>query len=90
MVDHVKKITHDDKPDHFMLDTRTNDLRSEKTVNQIAKSITELAMSLKDNDNSGIVSDIVPRHDNLINKVTLHEKCPNTEFFLVRIFAYLD
>ena len=40
-----------------------------KTPSQIARSFTELAMSLKDNDNSVIVSGIVPRNDNLKNKV---------------------
>ena len=51
MVDHVKPTIRDDKPDHVILHTGTNDLRSEKTASQIARSITELAMSLKDNDN---------------------------------------
>ena len=60
----------DDKPDHVILHTGTNDLRSEKTASQIARSITELAISLKVNDNSVIVSDIVPRHDSLNNKAT--------------------
>ena len=70
MVDHVKPTIRDDKPDHVILHTGTNDLRSEKTASQIARSITELAMSLKDNDNSVIVSGIVPRNDNLNNKAT--------------------
>ena len=43
---------------------------SEKTVSQIARSIAELAMTVKDNDNSVIVSGIVPRNDNLNNKAT--------------------
>ena len=50
--------------------TVTNDLRSEKTPSQIARSITELAKSLKDNENLVIVSGIVPRNDNLNNKAT--------------------
>ena len=33
MVDHVRPIILDDKPDHVILHTGTNDLRSEKTVN---------------------------------------------------------
>ena len=70
MVDHVKPTIRDDKPDHVILHTGTNDLRSEKTVSQIARSITELAMSLKDNDNSVIVSGIFPKNDNLNNKAT--------------------
>ena len=47
MVDYVKLTIHDDKPDHVILHTGTNDLRSKKTVSQIARSITELPMSLK-------------------------------------------
>ena len=71
MVDHVKPTIGNDKPDHVILHTGTNDLRSEKTASQIARSITELAMSLKDNNNSVVVSGIVPRHDNLNNKATV-------------------
>ena len=60
MVDHVKPTIRDVKPYYVMLHTGTNDLRNEKTVSQIARSITELTMSLEDNDNSVIVSEIVP------------------------------
>ena len=70
MVDHVKPTVRDVKPDHVILHTGRNDFRSVKTASQIARSITELAMSLKDNDNSVIVSGIVPRHGNLNNKAT--------------------
>ena len=70
MVDHVKPTIRNDKPDHAIMHTGTNDLRSQKTVSQIARSITGLAMSLKDNDNSVIVSGLVLRHDNLNNKAT--------------------
>ena len=40
MVDHVKPILRDDKPDHIILQAATNDLRTEKTASQIAKSMT--------------------------------------------------
>ena len=70
MVDHVKPTIRDDKPDHVILHTGTNDLRSQMTASEIARSITELAMPLKDNDNSVIVPGIVPRNDSLNNKVT--------------------
>ena len=70
MVDHVKPTIGDDKPDHVILHTGTNDLRSKKTANQMARSITEPAMSLKENDNSVIVSNIIPRNGNLNNKAT--------------------
>ena len=74
MVDHVKPTIHDDKPDRVILHTGKNDLRGEKITSQIARSITELAMSLKDNDNSVIVSGIDPRNDNLNNKATEDNK----------------
>ena len=64
-----------DKPDHVIIHTRTNDLFSEKTASQIVRSITELAMPLKENNNSVIVSGIVPRHDNLNNKETEVNNC---------------
>ena len=70
MVDYVKPTIRDDKPDHVILHTGRTDLRSEKTASQIARSITEQAMSIKHNDDSVIVSGIVPRNDNLNNKAT--------------------
>ena len=70
MVDQVKPTIRDDKPDHVILYTGTNDLRSDKIASLIARSIAELTMSLKDNDNSVIVSRIVPRNDNLNNKAS--------------------
>ena len=66
----MKLTIRDDKPDHVILHTGRNDLRSKKTASQIARSITELAMSLKDSHNSVIASVIAPRNDNLNNKAT--------------------
>ena len=40
MVDHVKPTLRDDKPDHIILQAGTNDLCTEKTASQIAKSMT--------------------------------------------------
>ena len=54
MNDHVKPTIRDDKPDHAIMYTGTNDLRSEKTASQIARYVTELAMLLKDNDNGRV------------------------------------
>ena len=39
MVDHVKLTLRDDKPDHIILHAGTNDLHTEKTASQIAKTI---------------------------------------------------
>ena len=70
MVDHVNPTLRDDKPDHIILNVGTNDLRTETTANQIAKSIMDLTASLKNNGNLVIVPGIVPRFDNLNNKAT--------------------
>ena len=47
MHDHVKPTVRDFNPDHIILHCETNDLNSERTANEIAKSIIELALSLK-------------------------------------------
>ena len=47
IVDHVKPTLRDDKPDHIILHTETNDLHTQKTTSQIAKSIMDLTISLK-------------------------------------------
>ena len=44
-------------------------MNSDKTASQIANSIVELALSLKNENNNIYVSLIVPRNDNLNNKV---------------------
>ena len=46
----------------------TNDVSSERTVSQIARSIVELALTLKCEDNKKSISLIVPMNDNLNNK----------------------
>ena len=47
MHDHVKPIVPDFNPDHIILHCKTNDLSSERTASQIARSIIRLALSLK-------------------------------------------
>ena len=71
----MKLTIRDDKPDHVILHTGRNDLRSKKTASQIARSTTELAMSLKENDSLFIVSGIVQRNDNLNNKAAEVNNC---------------
>ena len=95
MVDHVKPTIRDDKPDHVILHTGTNDLRSEKTASQIARSITELAMSLKNNHTSDIASGIAPRNDNLNNKATevnnrFLRMCKERKILFVAHSEYID
>lgn len=57
--DHAKLTMDHDKPDHVILYTQKNNIRTEKTTSQIARSITELAMPLRANGNSIIVTGII-------------------------------
>ena len=61
MTDHVKPTLRDINPDHIILHAGTNDLRSENKDSQISKATTDLAASLKNDDNTVTVSGIVPR-----------------------------
>ena len=68
MTGHVKSTLRDINPDHVILHAGTNDLRTKNTASQIAKATIDLAISLKDDDNTVTVSGIVPRLDDLNNK----------------------
>ena len=63
--DHVKPTIRDINPQQIILHVGTNDLKTERTASQIAKSITDLSISLKKNGNMIAVSGIVPRLDEL-------------------------
>ena len=67
MQDHVKPTIRDINPQQIILHVGTNDLKTERTASQIAKSIIDLSISLKKNGNIA-VSGIVPRLDELNNK----------------------
>ena len=69
MYDHAKPTIREVSPEHIILHVGTNDLNSEKTVSKISNSIIDLANSLKNETNNIHVSLIVPRNDNLNNKV---------------------
>ena len=78
MHDHVKPTMRDFNPERVILHVGTNDLNSDKTASQIANSIVELALSLKNDNNKIYVSLIVPRNDNLNNKVNeVNERLKN-------------
>ena len=70
MHDHVKTTVINFNPDRIILHCGTNDLNSEQTASQIARSIIELAVSLKYKDNKISISIIVPRNNNLSNKAS--------------------
>ena len=69
MYDHAKPTIREVNPEHIILHVGTNDLNSEKTASQISNSTIDLANSLKNETNNIHVSLIVPRNDNLNNKV---------------------
>ena len=65
MKDQVKSTLRYINSDHIILHAVTNDLRTENTASQIAKTTVDLATSLKNDDNTVTVSGIVPRLDDL-------------------------
>ena len=70
LYDHAKPTIRELNPEHIILQVGTNDLNSAKASSQISKSILDLANSLKNETNTIHVSLIVPRNENLNNKVT--------------------
>ena len=70
MHDHAKTTIREINPEHIILHFGTNDPKSEKTASQSANSIIELVNSLKNETISIHVSLIVPRNNNLNNKVS--------------------
>ena len=75
MHDHVKPSVQDFNLNHTILHCKTNDLSSERTASQIARSIIELALTLKSHDNKISISLFVPRNDNLNNKANGVNSC---------------
>ena len=67
---YVKPTLRDFNPEHIILHVGTNDLNSERTASQIAKSIIDLGQSLKTDTNTITIPLIVPRYDNLNNKAS--------------------
>ena len=67
MYDHVKPTIREFNPIHI-LHVETNELGSSKTVSQISRSVTDLALSLKPETKAVTIQLIVPRKDNLNNK----------------------
>ena len=69
MTDHVKPTLRDINPDHIILHAGTNNVRTENTPSRIAKAPIDLATSPKNDDNTVTLSGIVPRLEELNNKV---------------------
>ena len=70
----MKPGVRDFSPDHIILHCGANDLSSERTASQIARSITELALTLKSEDNKISISLTEPRNNTLNNKSALNER----------------
>ena len=75
MTNHVKSTLWDINPDHIVLHSSTNDLRTENTASQIANATTDLVASLKNDGNSVTVSGNVPKLGNLNNKTNKVNRC---------------
>ena len=79
MLDYIKQTQRNFNPDVYLLHVGTNDLSSNKSPEHISLDILNLANSLKLDNNTVVVSSIVPRDDenkkaNEIN-ITLEELC---------------
>ena len=68
MYDHVRPTLRDCNPNWIILHIGTNDLKEKRKASQIAKSIIDLAISIKSEDIKVVISLIVPRYDILNNK----------------------
>ena len=68
MHEHVKPTVTDFNPDHVILPCGTNDLSSERTASRIARSIIDLALPLKLQNNKILIPLIAPTNDSLNNK----------------------
>ena len=63
MLDYIKPAQRDFSPDVYLLHVGTNDLSSNKSPEQTSLDILNLANCLKLDNNTVIVSSIVPRDD---------------------------
>ena len=67
MKDHMKPSMRE-KPDHTILHVWTNDLNRDRPVDLIAKSIIDLAITLKSNSQNVSISNIIMRNDSFNEK----------------------
>ena len=87
MKDHMKPSMRE-KPDYTILHVGTNDLNSDRLSDLIAKSIVDLAITLKNNSQNVIISNIVIRNDNFNEKAMevngyLKQLCIEKNIFLI-------
>ena len=87
MKDHMKPSMRE-KPGYTILHVGTNDLNSDRLSDLIAKSIVDLAITLKNNSQNVIISNIVIRNDNFNEKAMevngyLKQLCIEKNIFLI-------
>ena len=64
-MEHYSKPPMDFNPDFIILHTGTNSLRGERTPEDLAEEIIDLATSLKSDENEIVISEIIARRDQL-------------------------
>ena len=67
MKDQMKPLMRE-KPDHTILHVGTNDLNSDRPSDLIAKSVVDLAITLKRNSQNVSISNITIRNDSFNEK----------------------
>ena len=85
--DHMKPSLREN-PGHFILHIGKNDLNSNRSLEVIAKSITDVSPSLKNDSHDVSISSIVVRNDQFKEKVAqvnenLERLCVNRHMYLV-------
>ena len=86
MKDYLKPSLREN-PDHFVLHVGTNDLDSDRSPDLIAKSIVDVASSLKTNKHDMTISNIITRNDRFMAKANEVNKCL-TELYFERLIDY--
>ena len=76
MHDYVKPLVRS-SPDHFILHVGTNDMSSDKSPKEIARSVIDLARSIKNEKHDVSISNIIIRAD---DKKLEEERCEVNSF----------
>ena len=74
-IDDYLKPSLKENPDHFILHVDTNNLDSDRLPDLIAKSIVDVALSLKTNKCDVTISNIITRNDCFMAKANEVNKC---------------
>ena len=74
MCDYVKPTIRNEKVDHIIIHSGTNDLNSDKTAVQICNEIISLSASIREQNIKVSISGIVPRNDEWNDKAILVNK----------------